>query len=122
MGYTLSPTDGGPESLATAKQWTKNYREANPGPGTIKAHFFGADRIKKLLNEPGAVGIRIYYALNEEGEKKLLLVGTDKDGRDLLPKSGVQGSAAPEGEDDEIMDEALPCPPYCPPEDGDGLG
>ncbi|MBI3234723.1 MAG: hypothetical protein HYZ42_11920, partial [Bacteroidetes bacterium] len=36
-------------TLSTAGEWTKNYRDANPGQ--TKGHFFGKDAIQAILNQ-----------------------------------------------------------------------
>lgn len=45
------------------------------------------------------MGIKIYYALNEEGEQQLLLVSTDIDGNNM--------------EEGLILDKSTCCPPDC---------
>ena len=68
--------------LETASEWTKNYRSANPSGVTI-AHFFGKDAIEAILAQSTCVGIRIYYALDENGAKQLIIVGANASGNDL---------------------------------------
>lgn len=83
--------------LATAAEWTKNYRTANPN--TVIAHFFGKDAINTILSQQGCVGIRIYYAVDDNGVNHLILVGADSSGNDLY-----QGALA---------ERSLCCPVYC---------
>lgn len=45
------------------------------------------------------MGVKIYYALNEQDEQQLLLVATDVDGNNM--------------EDGLIMDKSSTCPPDC---------
>ena len=105
--------EGSPISLETAKKWTKNYQEqeqaAHPEKKVIKAHFFGQDNIRKLLDESGSMGLRIYYALDDEGEKKLVLVSAKADMDDLLPD--VEKEIDEGG--DIILEWSVQCPPYC---------
>ena len=68
--------------LATASQWTKNYRDANPSGVTI-AHFYGKEAIMAILSQANCVGIRIYYALDDNGAKQLILVGANAAENDL---------------------------------------
>jgi hypothetical protein len=68
--------------LTTAAEWTKSYRDNNP-PSATKAHYFGKAAIQALLTQTDCVGMRIYYALDDEGEKQLIIVGVDEDGDDL---------------------------------------
>lgn len=114
-GRTTSGVDGtvgDPISLATAKKWTANYREN--APDETLGHYFGFEIIQQILNQENCVGIRIYYAINDDGEKQLLLVGVDAEGEDLLPVSGGRT----DGDGDIIADASLPCPDYCA---GNGL-
>jgi hypothetical protein len=110
--YTFTGKESEPIALETAKTWTANYRQKNPGQR--EGHFFGHEIIEQILAEKGAVGIRIYYALDEKGEKQLLLVGTDKNGENLLPSSLKLNSARAAGEN-IVADMSYPCPSMCAP-------
>lgn len=68
--------------LTTASEWTARYRTSVPTSETI-AHFFGKQHMKKLLDQEGCVGMRIYYALDEAGTKQLIITGVDANGDDL---------------------------------------
>jgi hypothetical protein len=102
---------GDPLDLTTAKEWTANYRINHPGE--TESHFFGNEIIQQILNEAGCIGIRIYYATDEAGNKKLLLVGVDEMGNNLLPAEG----ARVDGEGNTVADYSFPCPNMCPPDD-----
>ena len=84
--------------LDTAAEWTANYRNANPG--AVKAHFIGRDLINKMLEQDGCMGLRIYYALDENGNKQLIIVGADQEENDLY--NGI------------IAEKLIKCPPNCP--------
>ena len=107
---TFNESAGGPIPLSTAKKWTANYRVTSK-PDDTEAHYFGGDIIHRLLNQDKSVGIRMYYALDDQGKKQLLLVGVDKDGNNLLPVDDAAGRS--EGDDPIIVDYSLPCPTYC---------
>ena len=77
---SFNGTEGAPIDLATAAQWTANYR--NNQPNGIRAHFFGRDILEKILAQDGCEGIRIYYALNDAGEQQLILVGANANEQD----------------------------------------
>lgn len=83
---------GGAISLKEAKNWTKNYRdEAASTPEEkvrkkARAHYFDREVIDQILVQPGCAGIRMYYALNDEKEQQLILVGVNADGKDQLPE------------------------------------
>lgn len=98
----ISGNEGGPIDFDQAKKWTANYRES--GSGKTKAHLFGSETIKKLLDQEGCEAMRIYYALDDKGEQQLILVGTDVKGNDMT--KGL------------ILDMSVPCPPDCPDDSG----
>jgi len=83
--------------LETAAEWTANYRKNNPNG--IKAHFFGMNIINEILAQDGCVGIRSYYALDDNGVQQLIMVGVDKDENDLY--TGI------------IAEVSIKCPPFC---------
>ena len=91
----------GNESSVITKQeaidWTGNYRSANPN--AVKAHFFGKNKLQDILNQEGCVGIRAYYAIDDDGKKQLVLVGANSSEQDLV--------------DGVILDKSIPCPTAC---------
>lgn len=105
-------TIGDPIDLATAQHWAANYRESNPDE--TLGHYFGFEIIQQILSQTDCVGIRIYYAIDDAGEKKLILVGVDSSGENLLPAPG--GKVGDGG--NTLADYSWPCPDYCP---GNGL-
>jgi hypothetical protein len=92
-------TEGASIALELAAEWTSNYRNSNPN--STKAHFFGIDILKKILQQENCIGIRMYYALNDSGEQQLILVGADAQERDQ-----TQGT---------IADFSSRCPNNCDP-------
>lgn len=89
-------TEGEQIPLAAGAALTKEYRDRNPNQ--IQARFFGKDILNELLNQPGCMGIRAYFAENRDGEKELVLVGADAAENDLL---------------DIVADVSTPCPHAC---------
>lgn len=87
--------------LATASEWTRKYRSTVTEGETI-AHYFGGEAIRSILNqlEDGCVGIRIYYALDGEGKKQLIVVGVNGQGDDLY--EGL------------LAERSIKCPQDCP--------
>jgi hypothetical protein len=87
-------------TLTEATEWTKNYRESVPlETPKIKAHFFGINKLNQILSQEGCVGIRAYYAIDDDGEKQLVLVGAMANEEDMY--EGV------------ILDRSVPCPTQC---------
>jgi hypothetical protein len=105
VNISFDGSEGDPLSLSTAQKWTANYRSLHPN-GTF-AHFFGQEIINQILSEQGCIGIRIYYALDETGAKKLLLVGSTAIGENLLPRSTTLDVPDP----NTVADWSWPCPP-----------
>lgn len=86
-------------SLDDAAQMCKNYRESQSDPMTVLAHYFSKDTISGILNQTDCVGIRVYYALDTNGKKQLVIVGVNASENDLY-----QGL---------IADRSIQCPPVC---------
>lgn len=84
--------------LATASEWTENYRNTITSGATI-AHYFGKKAIMDILAQETCVGMRIYYALDEVGAKHLILVGVDASQNDLY-----QG---------KLAERSKTCPNFC---------
>lgn len=103
--------------LGIAKKWTKNYRDKNPGD--VKAHFYGKEHLLKILNEdPDCKGIRIYYGLDDSGNKKLVLLGASENQNNIYPQGQVEGKDATES---TVLDDGAPCPDSCPDDPNDPL-
>ncbi len=107
----------GNEGTAMDEKVVKKWIQQHEDHHVTKAHFFGREIIEKILRQPDCVGIRIYYALDDEGQKQLILVGADEKGNNLWPstktnrKKGMMG----DGDGNVAGDRSAPCPPNCPP-------
>ncbi|GAB5419153.1 MAG: hypothetical protein Crog4KO_06610 [Crocinitomicaceae bacterium] len=89
-------TEGGQITLAEGADLTSKYRDENPG--STKGHFFGKDILKRILTQEGCMGIRMYYGIDEDGKKELVIVGADGNEDDML---------------DIVADLSMPCPSRC---------
>lgn len=85
-------------SLEEAKKLVQNFQKKLKGD-EVKAQYLGGEAIRKLLDQPGCVGVRIYYAENDEGKPELVIVGVTAEGKDLT--------------DGIILERNMPCPPFC---------
>jgi len=90
--YTFDGTEGDPITLQTALSWYANY--SNKSTLSLKAHFFGANLLKKILATSNVMGVRIYYSIDDDGNNQLLLMGADGHGADLVPRLGAKGVAS----------------------------
>lgn len=79
----------------------------------ILAHFMGRNMIESILAQPGVVGIRMFYALNELGLKTLVLVGVDADGNNILHYNTVNDQGELIRKKAIVADKVRACPPYC---------
>ena len=95
---TFTGNEGAVITLAEGAEMTANYR-ATINIGETIGHAVGKNLFNSILDQSGCVGIRIYYALDENDEKQLVLVGVDSDGNDMA--SGV------------IVDKSISCPTRC---------
>lgn len=104
-------SDAGPLDLNLAKSWVAKFK-GSVGPDEIQSRYFGRDVIDQILAQQGCTGLRIYYAINDGGEKVLIISGVDSTGTDMLPVSPTLVA-----DENTLADASLPCPGYCP----DGL-
>jgi hypothetical protein len=86
-------------SLDDASELTKNYRDFQTSTNYVKGEFFGKTALLALLNQEGSVGARIYYGLGADGVPRLVIVGVNSDGDDMV--------------DGNIMEHGTICPPIC---------
>ena len=108
-------SEGGPIALTIVTRWKKNYFDQQinrgvPKDEVMKGHFFGMDIIQKILNQPGCMGIRVYYALNEDMEKRVILLGAKADHSDMDPGNGE----SVDGNGNTAANFSVDCPPICP--------
>jgi len=124
--HPITGREGGPIKLDVAASWTKNYREKNPGQ-TI-SQFFGKHILENILKQEGCLGIRFYYAQDNEGKKHLIIAGVNSDGSDqtneeycddrgvAIKVAAPVGGSLPTHKMYEVGDQSSPCPgsPGCP--------
>ncbi len=61
---------------------------------------FAKEDVLRLLDYPGAAGLRIWYGMRADGTLAPVLVAVDAENEDLLAAG--------------ILEQHQPCPPYCP--------
>jgi len=57
--------------------------------GEGNAQFVGKNILEQILAQPDCIGINIYKALNEKGEKTYVIVGLDKENQPILNVAAV---------------------------------
>ncbi len=66
------------------------------------------------MAEEECVGIRMYYAIDDEEKRQIVLVGVNSKGEDLKPQSLILN----EDDNNIVVDASFPCPSFCPPNTG----
>lgn len=122
-------------SVKEAKEMTKRFRDNRknlldpkfkPKDKEILPTCETFDRapFDKVLAREGCVGLRIYLAQGHKEEVRLVIVGVDKNGKDMItpdvPFDSLQ-SAIRETSDEttatteEVIENGARCPTQCPP-------
>lgn len=101
MSETKTGIEQNAISLETAQAWATRWR-SNP-ENTVKAHLIPQIDITELLAEDEVVDVRAYIGVDENGVNKLMLVGVDSKGNDLIDDDKKQ----------YIYDFTKPCPSTC---------
>jgi hypothetical protein len=84
--------------LQTAILYLTSFQHSS-NADTVRGEAFGRDALLKLLNQPGCVGMRIYFGTKDDGQRVLVLVGVDVEGKDMYLG--------------ELDEKGFPCPPIC---------
>ncbi|MEL1248478.1 hypothetical protein [Flavobacterium helocola] len=87
-------------TLDEAKEWTTSWR-TNPPKDLAKGHLIPGEALSELLATEGVVNVRAYMGVDEKGTQKLVFVGVDADGKDLIDDNHL------------IYDKSTPCPSVC---------
>lgn len=116
-----------------AAELTGTYRQRKREVGiedseVVRSEFFGIENIRQLIDQPGVVGIRVHHAKSWEdtdgnplttGDGRLtprvVLVGVDKNGNDLVNKSSEGLKDMPAG---DVFSGLLGRGPLCPSQCG----
>jgi len=70
-----------------AADFMKAYQDTHVGENG--GYQIGRNIIDQILAQPGCVGMRFYYGLNEDGVKTLVYVGIDADGKDIVKRTVI---------------------------------
>lgn len=86
-------------TLTEASKMTERYRN-QAGANPTLSHYVGKSLILEILNQNDCVGLRAYYAKDENDNNQLVFVGVDEYENDLY--NGI------------LVDKTIICPPFCP--------
>jgi len=89
-------------TLEVAKEWATSWR-TSPPKDLAKGHLIPGGALTELLATEGVVNVRAYMGVDETGIQKLMFVGVDADGKDLIDANHL------------IYDNTEPCPKNCDP-------
>jgi len=98
----------------------RNYREKMvrdefDGPRTLPlCETFDRKAFDSLLAQPGCASVRIYLGMDEGNEVKLIAVGVNENGQDILPDATLTTDFTVET--GIIVEEGARCPENCPEE------
>jgi hypothetical protein len=95
----------------TAQKWIDNYQKGI-GPDDTRAEFFGFRKLSELLGQDGSMGLRFYFAKDDKGVNRLVVVAANAEQKNLAPIDG--GVKLTSGDDGQVLENAARCPPYCP--------
>lgn len=87
-------------TLEDATKWIKNWRTNLPKE-PAKAHLIQKQALLDVMEPSDVVAVRAYMAIDDDGVQKVVLVGVDVNGQDLIDDSHI------------LVDRSKPCPPDC---------
>ena len=93
-------------TLELGAQFVKDYGKAHPND--VKAYIIGKEILTQILAQPGCAGIQFYNALNEFGQKTLVYVGLDQNGKQLINYTVVTPDAQIQKEKGIVADRSIP--------------
>lgn len=115
-------------TLETAKKWIAEWRDQESTYNKyhrLKAFNIPLIDLQEVIEEKGVSSVRAYIGVAKyenhdtnppeiRYEEKLLIVGVDKNGKDMI--KAVDPNTLGDGEEDDIYDFTRPCPTLCDPD------
>ena len=77
----FNPKSGRSIDVWEASAATRKYRKHNPK--NIAANYCGRDGIETILKNEECAGVRVYKSISEKGIYGIIVVGVDKNNKDL---------------------------------------
>jgi hypothetical protein len=102
-------------SFETAKAYIERFRsnrdniEVPEFKGSLSfSETFEVEAFKALVDQPGCVGVRIYYGMKDDLKICAVIVGVNAENQDVVGDYRT-------GERDIIIEDSELCPPVCAP-------
>lgn len=87
-------------TLEQATTWIKSWRNNLPKE-PAKAHLIKKQALLDVMQPEDVVAVRAYMGIDDVGVQKVILVGVDANGKDLIDENHI------------LTDKSSPCPPLC---------
>ena len=88
--------------LDLGRQMVNDYQNANPAD--VKSYIVGRQIVESILAQPGCVAIKFLNAYNEVGQKTLVYLGTNAEGKNILTYTVVTEKGTLESENGIVAD------------------
>jgi hypothetical protein len=113
QGGNLVPVSRANEMIALYRENKETILAPNYKKTDVLAfsETFNADDVRLLLSQPGCVGFRIRYGMDDKLWLHAILVGVDANGNDIIIQNPGFGLKDDEG---YVVEDATRCPPDCP--------
>ncbi|MDP1812493.1 MAG: hypothetical protein Q8K66_13925 [Sediminibacterium sp.] len=120
--FMILPTGSHLILLNQAIEMTKRYRENKEailapeykGQNILSTcETFNKDQFLAYLSKVEVAAFRIYSGMSDDLRIHSIIVGVDKDGKDILPSNSSNVDLTASG--GQIFEDGLMCPPICPP-------
>jgi hypothetical protein len=103
-------TWGGQISHELGAKMIKDHQDQHTIDGSF-TFLIGKEIIEKAFSQPGCVGIRLYDAINEAGNKTLVCVGIDSKGKNIIEYTTVNEHGRIAVTEGLVFDRLNPPPP-----------
>lgn len=100
----LSAASGENIGYELGAKMIKDHFDTFQMPGS---QFVGRNILEQILAQPGCVGIKIYNAKNEKGERTYVITGTDQNGKDILQITAVNPEGILEKSEGIVADRSI---------------
>ena len=113
QGSNLMPVTRAEEMISLYRENKETILSPDYKKSDVLAYSetFNADDVKLMLSQPGCVGFRVRYGMDEKLWIHAILVGVDASGNDIVihnPGFGLKDDGG------YVVENSFRCPPDCP--------